>query len=105
LDREVLSDWFGSNPSRPGASRVEVELKKDIFSICCWARLGSSMSLKLSMKPSRSLLEVDGEASSSLELARWLLKPPRPSGDANPGAEDEDRALVEHSTGEVERCQ
>jgi hypothetical protein len=32
------------------------------------------------------------------------LKPPRPSGDANPGAEDEDRALVEHSTGEVERC-
>jgi hypothetical protein len=31
------------------------------------------------MKSSRLLLEVDGEASGSLELARWLLKPPKPS--------------------------
>jgi hypothetical protein len=31
------------------------------------------------MKSSRSLLEVDGEASGCLELARWLLKPPKPS--------------------------
>jgi hypothetical protein len=31
------------------------------------------------MKSSRSLLEVDGEASGSLELAKWLLKPPKPS--------------------------
>jgi hypothetical protein len=30
------------------------------------------------MKLSRSLLEVDVEASGYLELARWLLKPPKP---------------------------
>jgi hypothetical protein len=31
------------------------------------------------MKSSKSLLEVDGEASGSLELARCQLKPPKPS--------------------------
>jgi hypothetical protein len=30
------------------------------------------------MKSLRSLLGVDEEASGSLELARWLLKPPEP---------------------------
>jgi hypothetical protein len=30
------------------------------------------------MKSSRSLLGVDEEASGSLELARWVLKPPKP---------------------------
>jgi hypothetical protein len=30
------------------------------------------------MKSSISLLEVDGETSGSLGLARWLLKPPKP---------------------------
>jgi hypothetical protein len=30
------------------------------------------------MKSSRSLHGVDEEASGSLELARWLLKPPEP---------------------------
>jgi hypothetical protein len=77
LDHVVFIDWFESNPTRSGASRVEVALKTDIFSIC-WARSGSSISSRLLMKSSRSLLVVDEEASSSLELARWLLKPPKP---------------------------
>jgi hypothetical protein len=56
------------------------------------------------MKSSRSLLGVDEEATGSLELARWLLKPPKTVGDADPGAEDEGCSLVEHSDGEVEGC-
>jgi hypothetical protein len=34
LDREVFLDRFESDPTRSGASRVEVVLKMDIFSIC-----------------------------------------------------------------------
>jgi hypothetical protein len=77
LERVVFSDWFESDPTRPGASRVEVASKTDIFSICR-ARSGSNRSSRLSINSSRSLLGVDEEASSSLELARWLLKPPKP---------------------------
>jgi hypothetical protein len=44
------------------------------------------------MKSSRLLLEIDEEASQTI-------------GDAEPGAEDESHALVEHGTSEVERCQ
>jgi hypothetical protein len=57
LDHEVFSDRFESDPNRSGVSRVEVALKTDIFSIC-WARSGSSISSRLSMKSSRSLLGV-----------------------------------------------
>jgi hypothetical protein len=49
----------------------------DNFSICR-ARSGSNRSLRLLMNSSRSLLGVDEEASGSLELARWLLKPSEP---------------------------
>jgi hypothetical protein len=77
LDREVFSGRFGFDTNRSGASGVEVTLKMDIFSIC-WARSGSSMSSRLLMKSSRSLLEIDEEAFGFLELARWLLKPPKP---------------------------
>jgi hypothetical protein len=69
LDRVVFSDQFESNLNRSGASRVEVALKTNIFSIC-WARSGSSISSWLSLKSLRSLLGVDEGASSSLELAR-----------------------------------
>jgi hypothetical protein len=34
LDRVVFSDQFESDPTRSGSSRVEVESKTDIFSIC-----------------------------------------------------------------------
>jgi hypothetical protein len=77
LDREVFSGRFESDPNRSGASRVEIMLKMDIFSFC-WTRSGSSISSRVSMKSLRSLLGVDEVASGSLELARWLLKPPKP---------------------------
>jgi hypothetical protein len=77
LDREVFSDRIESDPNRSGALQVEVALKTDILSIC-WARSGSSTSSRFSMKSSRELLRVDKEASGSLELARWLLKPQEP---------------------------
>jgi hypothetical protein len=73
----VFLDWFEFDPTRSGASRVGVASKMDIFSICR-ARSGSNSSSRLLMNSSRSLLRVDEEASSSLELARWLLKPPKP---------------------------
>jgi hypothetical protein len=69
LDHVVFSDRFESDLTRSGASRVEVVLKTDIFSVC-WARSGSNRSSRLSLNSSRSLLGVDEEASSSLELAR-----------------------------------
>jgi hypothetical protein len=72
LDHEAFSDLFESDPNRSGASRVEVALKMDIFLIC-WARSGSSISSRLSMKSSKLLLGVDEGASGSLGLARWLL--------------------------------
>jgi hypothetical protein len=78
LDREVVLDRFESDPSRSDVSRVEVALKIDIFSIY-WARSGSSMLSRLSIKWSKSLLEVGRDAFGSLELARWLMKPPKPS--------------------------
>jgi hypothetical protein len=68
LDREASLDQFESDPTRSGASRVEVALKTDIFSIC-WARSESNRSSRLSMNPSRLLLGVNEEASGSLELA------------------------------------
>jgi hypothetical protein len=77
LDHVVFSDRFESEPNRSGASRVEVTLKTDIFSIC-WARSGSNRLSRLSMNSSRPLLGVDEEASGSLEFARWLLKQPKP---------------------------
>jgi hypothetical protein len=47
--------------------------------------------------------DAGADAVSSLVSVRWLLKPPRLL-DAQPGAEGERRALIEHSAGEVERC-
>jgi hypothetical protein len=77
LDHEASSDWFESNPSSPGAARVEVTLKMDVFLICL-GRSGSSNLLRSSMKESRLLRRVVVEASGFLELSRWLMKPPKP---------------------------
>jgi hypothetical protein len=55
LECAVPSDWFESGPTRSGASRVEVALKTDIFSICR-ARSESNRSSRLSMNSSRLLL-------------------------------------------------
>jgi hypothetical protein len=66
LDCVVPSDRFESDLTSSGASRVEVALKMDIFSICR-ARLGSSKSSRLSMNSSRLLLRVDAEAFDFLE--------------------------------------
>jgi hypothetical protein len=62
LDHVVFLDRFESDLNRSGASRVEVALKIDIFSIYK-ARSGSNRSSMLSMNSSRSLLGVDKEAS------------------------------------------
>jgi hypothetical protein len=72
-----VSDRFESDLTSSGTSQVEVASKTDIFLIS-GARSGSNSLLRLSMNPSRSLLQVDGEASGSLKLTRWLLKPPKP---------------------------
>jgi hypothetical protein len=56
------------------------------------------------MKLSRSLLGVHEEASGSLELARWLLKPPKPLVMQIQEPKMKVVALVEHSAGEVEAC-
>jgi hypothetical protein len=101
LDRVVFSDQFESNPSRSSASRVEVALKMDIFLIY-WARSGSNMSSRLSMKSSRSLLRWSG--LRLLGVGQVAVEATQTVGDADPGAEDEGCALFEHSTGEVEGC-
>jgi hypothetical protein len=77
LDYVASSDWFESNPSSPGAARVEVASKMEILSICL-ARSGCSDSSRLSMNSSRLLRQVGVEASGFLESTRWLLKPPKP---------------------------
>jgi hypothetical protein len=77
LDFVVPSNWFESDPTSPGAARVEVALKMDVFSIYR-TRSGCSNSSRLSVNSSRSLCQVGVEASGFLESTRWLLKPPKP---------------------------
>jgi hypothetical protein len=77
LDCVVCSDQFEFDLTSFGTSWVEVASKTDIFSICR-SRSGSNSSSRLSMDSSRSLLQVDEEVISSLQLARWQLKPPDP---------------------------
>jgi hypothetical protein len=60
---------------------VEVALKTDIFLDRFESdpsKSGNNRSSRLSMNSLRSLLGVDEEAFGSLELARWLLEPPKP---------------------------
>jgi hypothetical protein len=76
LDREASSDQFESDPS-PGATRLEVTSKTDVFSICL-GKSGSSNSSRLLIKESRLLRRVAAETSGFLESIRWLLKPPKP---------------------------
>ena len=70
-------DWVESDPRKTGGGRVRVMSKTDYSSISL-VGLGSNISSRLSANSSRTIFCFASNASGSLMLARWPLKPPKP---------------------------